>query len=61
MATYLPEGYQTQYDMPVSFRNIADAHEALSSRRILEARAVVCDACTQFDCRSWLHERDYSA
>ena len=44
MATYLPEGYQTQYDMPVSFRNIADAHEALSSRRILEARAVVCDA-----------------
>lgn len=44
MATYLPEGYQTQYDMPVSFHSIADAHEALSSHRILEARAVVCDA-----------------
>ena len=44
MATYLPEGYQTQYDMPVSFHSMADAHEALSSHRILEARAVVCDA-----------------
>lgn len=44
MATYLPEGYPTQYDMTASFHSIADAQEACASRRILEARAVVCDA-----------------
>ena len=43
MATYLPEGYRTQMAGAAVLNSRAEAEEALNAKRILEARAVVCD------------------
>lgn len=43
MTTYLPEGYRTQMEGTAVLNGRADAEEARSAKRILEARAVVCD------------------
>ena len=42
MATYLPEGYLSA--PPVCLKNLAAAEEAMNSKKIIEARALVCDA-----------------
>ena len=42
MATYLPEGYLSV--PPVCLKNLAAAEEAMSCKKIIEARALVCDA-----------------
>lgn len=43
MANYLPEGYRPA-STQASFKNLAAVEEAMQSARILEARALVCDA-----------------
>lgn len=42
MAIYLPEGYQTGAEQ--SFRNLVAVQDAMSTGRIIEARAIVCDS-----------------
>lgn len=42
MATYLPEGYLPS--PPACFKNLAAAEEAMQNKKIIEARAIVCDA-----------------
>ncbi len=45
MANYLPEGYAAAFSQqPAGLKNLAAAQEALQTGKILEARAVVCDA-----------------
>lgn len=41
MSNYLPEGYQTSQPL---FRSLSSVQEAMSSSRIVEARAIVCDS-----------------
>lgn len=44
MTSYQPEGYSTFLQQQSNFRNLAQLQEAMNSKRILEARAVVCDS-----------------
>lgn len=43
MEKYLPEGYKAVGAQPL-FKNLNEVYEALDTQKILQARAIVCDA-----------------